>query len=97
MARQLTIDVAELSKVINTTQQTTQAYASVETQRLAAINAPLKPGGPTAAQINAQMQLKTLYTTFDGVVTLSQTLSSASWKALHAYIIGTYKTTIYKK
>lgn len=98
MATSLGVDVKELGIVIANTQQVVQSHAALAADRLAYKPAVApKSGEPTAKQMNAEFEMKRVRITVEGVRLLAQSLSPASWTGLHAYIVGSYKSTIYSK
>jgi hypothetical protein len=98
MATLLGVDVKELGIVIGNTQQVVQSHAALAADRRAYKPAAAPQSGqPTAKQMNAEFELKRVRITVEGVRLLAQNLSPASWTGLHAYIVGSYKNTIYSK
>jgi hypothetical protein len=97
MAALLQVDVKELPAVVANTQQVTQAYSSLAAERQAS-----PAGGPAAGQLNqaqiaAQFEFRRARLTVEGVRTLWQALSIASWNGIHGYITGTYKAGLTTK
>jgi hypothetical protein len=98
MAALLGVDVQQLPIVVSSTQAVTGAYAALAAERLAfKADAEASKGTPTMAQMSAQFELKRARITADGVRSLFESLSVDSWAALHGFITGVYKNTIYKK
>jgi len=99
MASLLQVDVKELPYVITNTQKATTSYNALTAQVQAGAKsppAPTKTHGPSAAQLAAEQEFQRAGITVEGVRLLFLNLTPASWKGLHGYITGTYKTTVYK-
>ena len=97
MAATLGVTSAELPSIISTLQQVTQHYSNLAADSKAGnLTLPQGAPAPTAAQSAAAFQFQRVRLTTGAVVALFQQLSAASWKALHSYIVGTYKTNIYQ-
>jgi len=97
MATLLQVDVKELPIVIANTQQVTQSYAKLESDRKAGSFAvPKDIPALTPTQQASVYDFQKIHLTNGAVVTLFRQLSVASWKGLHGYVVGAYKTTIYK-
>jgi hypothetical protein len=104
MAALLQVDVKELPTVIANTQQVTQGYTQIASDRVAGIPAVATAATvakssiplPNAAQWATICEFRRASQTVQGVLALYQKLTPASWNGLHSYITGTYKNTIYK-
>lgn len=97
MAATLGITPAELPIVIANLQQVTQNYSKLAADTQAGnLARPQGAAAPTPAQLASAFQFLRVRLTTGTFVALFQQLSPSSWKALHSYIIGTYKTSIYQ-
>jgi hypothetical protein len=76
------------------TQQVTAGLAAIAAKKAAL---PNKSSPLTPAQLVAQLEFERVHTTVEGVRTLWQSLTPASWTGIHGYIVGSFKTQIYKK
>lgn len=94
MAALLNVDVKEIAVVIANTQQVGAAQASVAARKAAG---PDKSSPLTAAQQASKIEFARVHTTVEGVRTLWQSLTPASWAGIHGYIVGPFKAQIYKK
>jgi hypothetical protein len=98
MAALLQLDPKDLSAAVSNTKNVTQAYAALTAKQAKYVATPI-PGlkvSPTAAQAAAAFNFQRLGITVDGVRTLNQAISPASWAGIHGYITGTFKATVYK-
>jgi hypothetical protein len=97
MAALLQVDAKELPTVIANTQQVTQSYSQLATDRQAGVSTlPKGAPVPTPAQLATIYEFRRTRQTVEAVLALWQQLSPASWNGLHGYITGTYKNTIYQ-
>jgi len=95
MATLLGVNVGELPVVVANTQKVIQAQANLA----AASSASAISAGPQAVQLTmsqrvSQHELLRARITVEGVRTLNQSLSPASWTAIHAFILGPFKSQL---
>jgi hypothetical protein len=94
MAALLNVDVKDLPAVIANTQKVAAAQASVAAKRAAG---PNKSSPFTPTQQASALEFERVHTTVGGVRELWQSLSPPSWTGIHGYIVGSFKSQIYKK
>ena len=94
MAALLNVDIKELPAVIANTQQVTAIHATIAAQKAAG---PNKSSPLTPAQQASQLEFERAHSTVLGGVSLWKTLTPTSWTGIHGYIVGPFKTQVYKK
>ena len=95
MATLLGVNVSELPAVVANTQQVTQAHLNLA----AGNSASAVTAGPQAVHLTMSQQVSQheflrARITVEGLRALSQSVSPASWTALHAFILGPLKTQL---
>jgi|SRR5579863_2856057 len=93
----LQIDVKELPAMTTNTQQVTAAYTALIADQKAFVPGPPAAGKLTAAQMNSAAEFRRVRITVEGVRTLHDQLSPASWVGVHGYILGAYKNALLKQ
>jgi hypothetical protein len=89
MATTLGVSSADLSAVVANTQAVIQAYANLASKMAAATSS-------LTTQQAGQFEFERTHITIEGVRTLWQGISPASWAGIHNFILGPFSTQINK-
>ena len=95
MAALLGVNISELPAVVANTQQVVQAQANLAAASSAsAISRGAQAVQLTMSQRVSQHELQRARITVEGIRALNQSLSPASWTAIHAFILGPFKSQL---